>query len=1148
MNQTNVMSVRKRTNSEISKSSVVSKAESSEISEKIPHQVKPKPHFERSLSGKFPLHLLDYIYEIDPIYSNFVPSKQHLVGSLVVDIDLSHWTGLEDALTEFLRQERPLRKIVLVGNPEADDFVVSKVLNFTKTLTHVHISRCPSISFAGIMQLVSLSEVSTLDLSGLSAMRDEHLEVMCKSMPLLSHLNIGECSHLTDISLSHISDSVFSKRISTLTANKSPRFSHVGMNPILFKCSALEHLDLSHCTQMHFIGIVISADTTYGFGEPTMKQYVSCNLKSLNLTGCPINDDALDWIASGCPDLKLINMSALPRVTSSIIQALTLACLTLRDINFRGCKSVDSTAVHLIARCKCRDTLTSLNVSYVAPKQLHSAAIKNILERCGILEALDVSGNVLLDEEMFHYHPNQAFVALTPTHSSGFQATSFLKRLCMGHCPLMSSNGIVRLAQLHSGIDFLDIAGMVDLDNTALLGIAENIYKLNVLRANDCLGCTGKGIEAITEAFPNLVELHIGTTTKQTNSYGGRVEQYSDQTLKCILKNCRKLLQLDIRNQCGIEMDSQYFKGKKKGSFSGHCFLRTLKLQGADSITPTALQNVLSKCFALEDVVLPAEDAAGILVEEPLFEIYSKSISAELTLPTSLNGSTLPSSQDKDDKSITDNNSISTNDSMIRSKSPSTLKARRKAEKRSELAEMWRSKYADPAHPKHLWDKMFEHCCYAGFYKVFTTEPVFTHIPNKIYSAGTKWGWCGLYPDKRRELWRIRDHFINRMMDEKWAVKKIQYNVRLCKKYKILRNKHTARRIQRWYRAKKIELCLHIIRDRLFIINCALRIQRKFRRVLLPSIRACIIMQTKIRAWRARNEFALLKLKHVKAISIQRMARGMLVRLSDWFILAQIYLKLPPFWKTVLHSTVPQPTDSDSPMQLCNLGQFANLSKTLRDEDVDAYDLKKQRKKVQHLLEGIEAKRMVVPDDIGLANGDEKQLYLAPKMAFVVPQSFDKNPYASRHDGKKIATFKSYNDIIRKELSQERQILEGYATTDALKLGTSFGGGKPRDYVHQFTYNFWPLRKPEVDQSADVSLFDPKLNGFDVRLNSKETLHCELCGLRLRLIHCSVCVKGFCFFCAFKAHADGAKRNHCTRTRRLKITCVSLEHGTKDDL
>ena len=895
----------------------------------------------------------------------------------------------------------------------------------------------------------------------------------------------------------------------TLSANDSSHFSHVGMNPILFRCSALKHLDLSNCSQMFFIGIVISADTTYGYDEATMKQYVSCNLKTLNLTGCPINDDALDWIACGCPDLTIINVAALPRVSSSFIQALSLACLTLRDINFRGCKSVDSTAVHLIARCKCRETLTSLNVSYVAPKRLHSAAIKNVLERCGLLESLDVSGNVLLDEEMFHYHPNPEFEAMVPIKNSGVQATSCLTRICMAHCSLMSSSGIIRLTELHSGVTFLDITGMTDLDNTVLSGIANNLIRLDVLKANDCLGFTGEGIETVASTFPNLIELHIGTNTKQTNSYGGRVEQYSDQTLKCILKFCRKLLVLDIRNQCGIEMNSAHFKCKKRGSFSGHCHLRTLKLQGADNISQKALKRVVSKLFALEDAVLPGENAAGILVEEPFFRKYKKGLANDLLLDS------------LEDASCGDNSSISTG-----SMSTCSLQERRKREKRSELAEMLRVKYTDPSHPKHLWDAMFKHCCYAEFYKVFETDPVFTHIPDKIYFAGTKWGWSGLYPVKKRNIWRIRDRFINRMMDEKWAVKKIQYNIRLAKNYRIKRNWHTAARIQRWYRNKKIELYLHIIRDRLFILNCALKIQRHFRRHLLPTIRACIYVQTVVRAWKARADVARLKLKHAQAIQIQKIARGMLVRLSDWYILAQIYMKLPPFWKTVIHSVVPEGSDSSTSLQLSNLGHFDNLSKALREENVDAYELNKQRKKVQHLLNGIEAKRMVAPNDIGLASGETKQLYLAPKMAFVVPQSFDKKPYASRHDGKKIAIFKSYRDIVRKEISQERQILENYATADAIKLGHSYGAGAVRNYLHQFTYNFWPLRQPENDDSADVSLFDPKLNGFDVRLSSKQTLHCDLCGLRLRLINCRVCVKGFCFFCAFKAHADGAKRNH----------------------
>ena len=1092
--------------------------------EVIPHQVTPKPHFERSLYGLYPHHLKNYVYELDPIYNNFVFSRKHKIGDVVVEIDLSYWSGIRDVLAELFMAERPLEKVTISGNPEANDAVVSQLLNFTDTLRHLQLSNCPSITSMGINQIVMLTKVTSLDVSGLSEMTDEHIHAMCDSMCALTELNIGSCRNLSNKSLTFISESIFCSHIEKLIANYNPHFSHVGMNPILFKCSSLGHLDLSHCMSLSFIGIVISADTSYGFSEETMKQYVSCKLKTLNLTGCPMNDDALDWIAAGCPDLTVINVAAVPRVSSSFIQALSLACLSLQDINLRGCKSVDSTAVHLIARCKCRDTLTSLNVSYVAPKQLESAAIKNILERCGRLQSLDVSGNVMLNEEMFHYHPDPAFSSLAPT-SKGVQATSCLTRLCMGHCSLMSSNGIIRMAKLHSGIEFLDIAGMCELDDTALSGIADNIYMLQVLRANDCLGCSGEGIEAIAEAFPNLVELHIGTNTKQTNSYGGRVEQYSDKTLKCILKNCRKLLVLDIRNQCGIKMDSAFFHGRRKGSFAGHCYLRTLKLQGADNISPSCMKTVVSKMFALEDVVLPAEDAAGILVEEPMFKKYSECLMDDLSLPTNMEGSTVATPADvKGNSIVVDTDSVSTS-SSIPSKGHS-LKERRKAEKRSELAEMLRVKYIDPAHPKHLWDAMFKHCCYSTFYKVFTSEPVFTHIPNKIYFAGTKWGWAGLYPDKRRKLWRIRDHFVNRMMDEKWAVKKIQYNIRLAKNYRIIRDRCTATRIQRWYRLRKIEFCLYVIRDKLFVIRCALRIQRNFRNNLLPSIRAVILLQTRVRAWKARNDIKLLKLKHVMATKIQRIARGMLVRLSDWFILAQIYVKLPPFWKTVIHSVVPDGSDAESSMQLSNLGHFENLSKALREENVDAYEINKQRKKVQHLLKGIEAKRMVAPDDIGLANGEKKQLYLAPKMAFVVPQSFDKNPYASRHDGKKIATFKSYNDIVRKEVPQEELVKRNYATSDALKFGDSFGSEQGRDYVHQFTYTFWPMRQPEVENTADVSLFDPKLNGFDLRLNSKETLHCDLCGLRLRLIHCSVCVKGFCFFCAFKAHADGAKRNH----------------------
>jgi hypothetical protein len=135
----------------------------SEKEEKIPHQVKPKPHFERSLYGRFPPQLMNYIYDIDPTYSNFVFSKKHRIGAPVVDIDLSYWTQIGEVLMELSVLKRPLEKVVIIGNPQADDAVVEKVLDFTDTLTHLHISNCPFISSQGILQLVSLSKVSTLD-------------------------------------------------------------------------------------------------------------------------------------------------------------------------------------------------------------------------------------------------------------------------------------------------------------------------------------------------------------------------------------------------------------------------------------------------------------------------------------------------------------------------------------------------------------------------------------------------------------------------------------------------------------------------------------------------------------------------------------------------------------------------------------------------------------------------------------------------------------------------------------------------------------------------------------------------------------------------------------------------------------------------
>jgi len=44
----------------------------------------------------------------------------------------------------------------------------------------------------------------------------------------------------------------------------------------------------------------------------------------------------------------------------------------------------------------------------------------------------------------------------------------------------------------------------------------------------------------------------------------------------------------------------------------------------------------------------------------------------------------------------------------------------------------------------------------------------------------------------------------------------------------------------------------------------------------------------------------------IKAVTnIQRIARGMITRLSDRYILSQIFLKIPPFWRLIMNSAPP---------------------------------------------------------------------------------------------------------------------------------------------------------------------------------------------------------------------------------------------------
>lgn len=80
--------------------------------------------------------------------------------------------------------------------------------------------------------------------------------------------------------------------------------------------------------------------------------------------------------------------------------------------------------------------------------------------------------------------------------------------------------------------------------------------------------------------------------------------------------------------------------------------------------------------------------------------------------------------------------------------------------------------------------------------------------------------------------------------------------------------------------------------------------------------------------------------------------------------------------------------------------------------------------------------------------------------------------------------------------------------------------------VHVFNVTFWPLTQPSREVDNSIMEHDPMLNGFEVAQNYRQVLYCESCQNRLRSILCATCQKGYCFYCAFRSHAQTSRRSH----------------------
>jgi hypothetical protein len=233
-------------------------------------------------------------------------------------------------------EKRPFTAILSVnitGATEITDYGLACVVRNCPLLNDLRISGCTAICDGGIREIgLNCRRLSIFHMSGCHNVEGGGLISISESCILLSRLDISRCrklqrwgihklfsgcSKLEEVNVSHlscISDEEIrilaqhSSHLSTLIGIDAYNISDTGILALSQHCPDLEHLDLSRKQMPSRITDV----SLLALGERTV------GLKVLKLSGCDyITDVGLNWLATGCHSLEVIDFDGCTKVTLS---------------------------------------------------------------------------------------------------------------------------------------------------------------------------------------------------------------------------------------------------------------------------------------------------------------------------------------------------------------------------------------------------------------------------------------------------------------------------------------------------------------------------------------------------------------------------------------------------------------------------------------------------------------------------------------------------------------------------------------------------------------------------------------------------------------------------------------------------------------
>jgi F-box/leucine-rich repeat protein 2/20 len=440
-------------------------------------------------------------------------------------LSLSGCMGISGAGFGIIGQNsRELVTLKLSGCRQVSTWAFMKIFGGCDQIKHLDISFCSLVTDEEIKLLADNCSCSLrqIHLRECKQISDVGLSFLSQGCPNLSEINVRRSEmpfRISDVCLLQLGQGC--QGLVSLNLRGCEMITDTGLSWMANWSKDLRHIDLSNCTKVTNSGVryigegelsrrccyliaVKTVLTMYKFvslGCKRLKSIVLVNLKRVSNAG-------IRCLATGCPNLESLNASGLVMLSDGVdrsfglegIQALgkSHCSLTMKRLNLHGCSQLSSNSLKAISNFINLETLDLSSCTSI------TIEASRIGKACRHLSSLSLAscGHCISD----------AIVESLVTHASALTSVN------ISFCPRISEQSLKALSTCKK-LQTLDLTGC-GITDQAILHLCEGHFSpgLQHLYLAQCTNITDVSLSWITDALKQSVE---GCVSLETLSLKG---------------------------------------------------------------------------------------------------------------------------------------------------------------------------------------------------------------------------------------------------------------------------------------------------------------------------------------------------------------------------------------------------------------------------------------------------------------------------------------------------------------------------------------------------------------------------------------------------------------------------------------------------